>query len=196
MSYGIENKPHLGGWWIGGDPNAIDPAFWKSLIDDYALKSIIDVGCGEGHAMQFFHDYGMLVEGVDGGENALNNNPLKDLTVLHDYCDGGYKPDFIYDACWCCEFVEHVEEKYIPNFIETFIQCKLIFMTHAVPGQEGYHHVNCQNDQYWQTIMEANGFEYDQTSSLQLRQKASAEHIKKSLMVFINNRYSRTGIFI
>jgi hypothetical protein len=57
-------------------------------------------------------------------------------------------------------------------------------MTHAVIGQDGYHHVNCQNSDYWVDKITDIGFEYNKNLSLHLRSITNKMHVKNTLLVF------------
>lgn len=188
--YGIESKPHLGGYIVGltdhGDPNSYATEVWDWMIENN-IKSVIDVGCGEGHSTKYFSDRGVKCLGVEGGLNAYNNSVIKDKIVLHDYTENAFVTDNDYDAIWCCEFVEHVDEKYIDNFLSTFKMAKKIFMTHAVPGQEGYHHVNCQTSSYWIKKIENIGYKYNNDMSIYLRSITDRMHVKNTLLLFEKN---------
>ena len=128
------------------------------------MKSVIDVGCGEGHAARHFADQGCDVIGIDGVWQLSQNWQF----YMHDYTRGpwptkvrGNRMEGATDLVWSCEFVEHIEERYVPNFLETFLMAPLVLMTHAAPGQQGHHHVNCQLPDYWQGAMAASGYELD-----------------------------------
>lgn len=181
--YGKEKKGHLGGYIPNGDPNTYSHEVWDWMIQN-GIKSVIDVGCGEGHSTKYFLDKGIEVIGIEGGENAYNNSPVKEKLILHDYTEGPYVLDKKYDAVWSCEFVEHVEEKYLDNFLSTFACADKIFMTHAVPGQDGYHHVNCQTAEYWVQKLKNIGFEYNDEVSKMLRNLTNKMHVTNSLLVF------------
>lgn len=183
--FGNEDQPYLGGYIIGGDESTFCTETWDWMINN-GIKSIIDVGCGEGHSTKYFYDRGCEVLGIEGGKNAICNSPVKDRIVLHDYTQGYYIPDKIYDAIWCCEFVEHVEEKYVDHFLITFDYGYKIFLTHAIPGQGGYHHVNEQNSDYWISKITDRGFWFNEDLSLFLRDITQAKWIK-SLLVFEKN---------
>jgi len=184
MAYGIEKESHLGGYIVGltnhGDPNSYATEIWDWMIEN-GIKSVIDVGCGEGHSTKYFLDRGIQAIGIEGGENAINNSPVKDNLILHDYTKGSYALNKKYDAVWSCEFVEHVEEKYIENFLLTFDCARNIFLTHAIPEQEGYHHVNCQPAEYWIEKLEKRGFKHDNDKSLIIRKLSNKMHIKTLL---------------
>jgi len=53
-------------------------------------------------------------------------------------------------------------------------QCKNVIMTHAVVGQTGYHHVNCQNAPYWIAKMAEYGL------------KNTTEVLKSCYIIIIN----------
>jgi SAM-dependent methyltransferase len=148
---------HLGGYIVGGDPATWYPDLWRWLVDSLGVRSTLDVGCGEGHAVEFFRDLGCDVLGVEG---ILQDSPL---IVQHDYATGPYAPPRLFDLVWSCEFVEHVEEGYVDNFLVTFRAARqFLLMTHAAPGQGGYHHVNEQDEEYWIDRVEGAGFRFDE----------------------------------
>ena len=148
-------RDHLGGYVEGGDPATYFPDLWSWLVERIGITSMIDVGCGEGHAMRYFRSLGCTVWGVDGIEQ---RDP--DI-VCHDYTDGPWTPETEVDLVWSCEFVEHVAEAYLPNFLRTFAAAPLVLITHAEPGQGGYHHVNCRTSDYWLGAMASIGYELD-----------------------------------
>lgn len=167
---------HLGGYVVGGDDATWYPDLWRWLVEKQHVRSVIDIGCGEGHALKFFRELGCRVLGIDG---IRQDDPA---ICHHDFTLGpwgqtiGSSDDpwgVPADLIWCCEFVEHVEERYVPNFLAAFKTAKLVLMTHAEPGQDGYHHVNCQPSAYWIGAMAAISYELDQTLTMQTRALAS-----------------------
>ena len=166
---------HLGGYYTTIDLPSQCPKMWKHIVDTFNIKSVLDVGCGMGYAMQEFMKYCDEVVGIDGSPYALENSPVKENIFSHDYTVGELETDDRYDLCWCCEFVEHVGEEYVDNFLSTFAFCKYVAMTHAVPGQGGHHHVNCQPKEYWIENMSRYGFEYDDEFTNELKEIAKTE---------------------
>jgi hypothetical protein len=59
------------------------------------------------------------------------------------------------DVVWSCEVAEHIVEPKVDNYIDTLCNGRIVAMTHAVPGQPGHHHVNCQPSEYWIEKMRA-----------------------------------------
>ena len=178
--YGVEQKPHLGGYLVGGDNETYCKEVWDWMYK-YGIRSVIDVGCGEAHSTKYLYDLGMDVIGIEGGEKAYHNSALKEKVILHDYTIDSFIPNKKYDAIWCCEFVEHVEEKYISNFLITFSYAKYIIMTHAIPNQKGYHHVNCQDEQYRINKLESINYRYNKNITEILRKISKTVHSKRIL---------------
>lgn len=147
---------HLGGYTRGGNPATWYPELWTWLVRRLVIRSVLDVGCGEGQSTRFFQSLGCHVLGVEGLPQ------VSPLIVTHDYQTGPYRPSEPFDLVWSCEFVEHVEERHASNFLETFCAARqFLLVTHAVPGQGGHHHVNERHASYWIERIEALGFRYD-----------------------------------
>lgn len=179
---------HLGGCYIKEmDIGTWAPQVWDVLIETYKPKNLIDVGCGAGHSTKYFISKGVDSIGVEGYLPAVEYSELGEKIITHDYTKGEYVPSEKFDLAWCCEFVEHVEEKFCNNFMKTFTQCSIVAMTHAVPGQQGYHHVNCKPASYWIQKFKNIGFTYNKDFSLQLRTllpPTNGVYVKNTLMIF------------
>ena len=189
MSQFVE-EGHLGGYVPGGDEATYYPELWKWIVNYFLLdskeKTILDVGCGDGVALEYFNAIGAKCVGVEGVEQ---NN---DLICTHDYTKG--RLDYhitpqsgVFDLIWCCEFVEHVEEQYVPNIMDTFSFAKTVLMTHAEPGQDGFHHVNLQPAYYWVAKLKEIGYNLDPETTLITRDLARYNHSPW-------NHYARSGL--
>ena len=151
---------HVGGCNIYGDPACECPKMWRYLCNLFHVRKVVDIGCGFGYHTKYFKEtMGLDAIGIEGSEKVVDISLLPNDIIFHDYTCGPYILDSIYDLCWCIEFVEHVEERYIDNFLRTFEKCKILAMTHGLPGQAGYHHVNCQTADYWVDKLSSIGFE-------------------------------------
>ena len=176
----FHHQGHLGGYTIGEpDPASWYPEMWKWLINELDIRTMIDLGCGEGYTTEFFHNLGVRSVGVEGCEV---NNPL---VKQHDFTEGPYETwrwTRRFDLVWCCEVVEHIEEEFLPNLMETIQGAKYVAMTHAFPGQGGHHHVNCQTGLYWLAQFYRYGYELDERTE-KARELASG-HFARSGMLF------------
>ncbi len=159
-----ELPEHLGGHM---NRNWTDKGSLKYFINDLDIKSMIDIGCGIGEQTILAHTMGLYAVGVDGDYTI--KRPKEPVFINHDYSKaslgGAYMKHVpecgFFDLGWSIEFLEHVDEKHIPNFMETFKLCKFMVVTHAYPGQGGHHHVNEQEKEYWIDIFNKNNFRYD-----------------------------------
>lgn len=176
------NKPHLGGNFIEVNPSTYCPAVWSHIIKKYNIKSVMDVGSGRGHAAKWFASQGLQTTAVDGLEDNIINAVYP--SILCDLTEGSYTTAV--DLVNCIEVVEHIEEKYLNNLLDTICSGRYLFMTHGLPGQEGHHHVNCQPTDYWLTHLRNRGFIELKSDSVDLRKIASstkAHHIKDTGML-------------
>jgi SAM-dependent methyltransferase len=168
-----------------GDPATWSPSLWLWAASALNIKSVLDIGCGEGHCAAFFKRYGCDVLGVDGSRLALRDSKIPKQHIRHDFTDGSYVADRQFDMIWCSEFVEHVEEKYSDNFLQTFTYAsRFIIMTFAEPGQVGWHHVNCQPQEYWELKLWNIGYRLDNQRTGFARQAAAGGHFQRSGLVF------------
>ena len=177
---------HLGGFVQGGDPDTFDPVVWQDLINNFKPCNLIDVGCGEGHAIKWFVDNGVDAIGVEGSYKALEKSPVKDRIIIHDYTKGPFKIGSEFDLAWSCEFVEHVEARFTNNYMATFSCAPVVAMTYSEPqwSSGGHHHVNCQPQSYWNEKFEAMGYMLMEECSMYLRSIATARWVKPTVSVF------------
>lgn len=179
---------------LGGHANVTwhDEGSIDFFIKNFNIKSMIDIGCGPGMQTEIAHKKGLYSVGIDGDYTIKRNDDCK--FQIHDYSVSPLGADNIkylpksgfFDLGWSIEFLEHVEEKYIPNFMETFKLCKFVVVTHAYPGQGGHHHVNEQEKEYWIDIFNKNGFNYDFKLTNKIK-SVSTMHKK-----IRENRYTKT----
>ena len=160
------------------------------LIRELGIQSVVDIGCGPGGMVDLFNRKGLDVIGLDGDFTVQRSPSVAEKVVIHDFVKGPYQLDKTYDLAWTVEFVEHVEEKYMQNFIDVMKQCKYVIMTHALPGQPGHHHVNCQHAGYWLNVMEKNGFEPMPYTLSQIRAVSTMRerYIREQSLFFKNGR--------
>jgi SAM-dependent methyltransferase len=165
------SDPALGGNVIGGDSRTFHPMLWDFLVERFEVTSMLDVGCGEGHCVRYFRQRGVRAVGFDG----LLQNVERAVAPIkaHDLRSGPFLEAV--DLVHCCEVVEHVEERFLPHLLSTLANGRVIAMTHAVPGQGGHHHVNCQPADYWIEHVEAMGYQYLPDASAEGRARIIAD---------------------
>tara|TARA_Y100000590_G_scaffold143050_1_gene164204 strand:- start:12707 stop:13423 length:717 start_codon:yes stop_codon:yes gene_type:complete len=181
---------HLGGHI---NKNNIEEGSLLFLQNKFEISSMIDIGCGPGDMEEVCNKLNISFFGLEGDEKCKKNN----IQII-DFTKEKYESDKIYDLGYSTEFLEHVEEKYIENYINAFINCKYILITAAPPKWPGHHHVNCKNHEYWIKIFNKNGFILDPYLTLKVRENSTMncnrpnkkKFIKHRALFFINNKYN------
>ena len=158
-----------------------DAAVLQLLRGRFEVRTLLDVGCGPGGMAAVARAQGVRWIGIDGDPAVCERPPYPlrwDLTI------GPYTAARV-DLVWCVEVVEHVEAAYLFNLLTTFRCGRVLFMTHAVPGQEGHHHVNCQPSTYWIEALERDGWRFDDDATLAARQAATDLYTRATGLVFV-----------
>jgi len=176
---------HLGGNIVEGDPYTHAPSVWDYLLKRFAVESVLDLGAGRAYSSSYFHRAGAKVIAVDGmRENCANSlfpSIQIDLTKTSVYC----KVDLVH----CQEVVEHIEERYLENLLNSLTCGKFIVMTNALPGQGGYHHVNEQPTEYWVKHLKRYNCDLlieDSTRIRQLAKLDGAKYLAETGIVLVN----------
>ena len=147
-------------------------------------QSFLDIGCGTGRMVRLAADQGLTAMGIDG-DGTVDRKGAQ--CRIHDFNTGPINMAYRYDLGYCVEFLEHVEEKFIPNFMPAFLSCKYVIVTYAPPGTPGPHHVNCQVEQYWIDTFTGYGFDYSWPQTHQLRVFSTMNIDRPILKRYIKN---------
>jgi SAM-dependent methyltransferase len=178
-------KRHLGG--NSDKDSTYYPKLYDYCILNYDIKTMIDIGCGRGRTARYFYDKGIIVTAVDGLEyNTSQMNDIQVTKIVHDFSIGGLEIKNHFDFGWCCEVLEHIDEKYVDNILILFRNCKRIGITHALPGQRGYHHVNCKPPEYWIDKIRKIDFTFNEKET-SITKSLSHGFYQKTGMIFDNN---------
>lgn len=176
----VELPEHLGGH---ASITNMDRGVFDAIVAEHRPESFLDIGCGPGGMVALAGRHGLRARGIDG-DWTLDFAGLD--VVLHDFTTGPPALDAEYDFGWCVEFLEHVEERFLDNVRPAFQACRRLWVTHAMPGQRGWHHVNCRSAQYWSRIFRAWGFTWNERQNMRLRMRST-----------MHGKYSRrTGVLI
>lgn len=185
-----EVPEHLGGHLY---KTHVDKGAFDFMNQRYTVRSFLDVGCGPGGMVNLALQERMNAIGVDGDPTLLK---FKTPMFLHDFTKGptSYFTDRVYDLGWSVEFVEHVEEQYLDNFMQLFQDhCKIVVMTHALPGAPGVHHVNCQTEDYWIQKFAERGLVYSEADTKIIRSRSTMvkDFMRNTGKVFFNTKYKK-----
>lgn len=175
-------EKHLGGHKgrTHTDPGLLD-FFWQQ----YDCRSMIDLGCGPGGQVELALEKGWQAHGVDG-DYTLNRSFKCEII---DFAKQTLTVGQEYDLAWCVEFLEHVEEQYIPNYMPALMSARFCVITHALPGEPGHHHVNCQTNQYWIDKFAEYGLSYNQelTDAIRANSTMQRDFIRRRGLAFERN---------
>jgi len=179
------NNAHLGGNISEGDPFTYCPSVWNYVINRFGIKSVLDLGSGLGYSSQYFHCQGLTTIAVDGLIENVKNSIYP--TIFHDIIKGPIicKVDLVH----CHEVVEHIDAAYLDNLLNSLLCGKYILITHALPGQGGYHHVNEQPPEYWIDHMARKNCHLLTVDSERIRQLAGKDgsvFMERTGMIFSN----------
>jgi len=182
---------------LGGHINKthLDQGSLAFMQKNLNVKSMLDIGCGPGGMVKLANDLGISAHGIDGDFIVDRSDIDPNCITIHDYTTGPSNLDLKVDLIWSVEFVEHVEEQYQDNYMKDFQKGNFVIMTFAPPGAPGYHHVNCQTDEYWKSIFSNYGFQYDanmtrhirEVTTLNVKKKKKKENTKVSRKAFVKN---------
>jgi len=182
------DNPHVGGNLLEGDPWTFCPGVWNYVIDRFAIKSVLDLGCGLGYSSRYFSRQNLDVVAVDGMLDNVQNCIYP--ATLCDLTQGCVTARV--DLVHCQEVVEHIEEQYLDNLLSSLTCGKFILMTNALPGQGGYHHVNEQPTEYWIEHLKRYNCELMPEDTARIRKIAQAEGahwMSQTGSIYINRNF-------
>jgi hypothetical protein len=176
-------REHLGGNIVEGDPFTFCPKTWAYVVERFAISSVMDLGSGGGYAADYFYCRGLKTVAVDGLYENVRASSYP--AICHDLTRGPVITSV--DLVHCQEVVEHIDESYLGSLLSSLACGRVILMTHALPGQGGYHHVNEQPESYWVECLEDKGYNLLVEDTARVRRIAEEEgavYMQRSGLVF------------
>ncbi len=143
---------------------------------------VYDLGCGPGFYAQFLRERGMCVWAIDSGDN-------EDISIFTDID----KQDILTfnsgerQVVLCLEVGEHVPKENESQLLDVICRhaTDMIILSWAIPGQQGFGHVNNQPNDYIIKQMKERGWRIDIEQSNHLRKHCSgATWFENTIMVF------------
>jgi len=124
------------------------------IIENFAPKSVLDVGCGTGEFLYVFTQFGVNdIIGVDGewvpkSMLKIPENNFKAID-LNKHFDLSRKFDLVISL----EVAEHLRPESAKGFVNSLIKhSDIILFSAAIPYQGGVNHFNEQWPEYWAKI--------------------------------------------
>lgn len=173
---GIWVEPHN---YVHDEPLIAELA--KVLIE-FNVKSLLDIGCGDGYNIKEFAKQGITTLGIDGYTVEKREGML---FIAHDLSTPLITNKF--DAVSSFEVGEHIPEEFEDVFFYNLIQAdpKILIVSWAKPGQHGKGHVNCKPYEYVAKRLNLFGYYINPSMSKRLRDVAKRHWHKSNLMFLI-----------
>jgi cyclopropane fatty-acyl-phospholipid synthase-like methyltransferase len=168
----------------------------RYFITRHRVTSFLDIGCGPGGMVDLAAGLGLQTLGVDGDFTLpqfaeTRRDTLRGNYLLHDFTVGPLPTTIVeqpVDLVWSVEFLEHIEEQYLPAVMQVFRRGRRILVTAAPPGAPGHHHVNCQSAEYWIELFRSYGLFIDDAATEIVRRESTMirNFIRETGLVFVN----------
>lgn len=158
----VELPDHLGGH---QNVTNVDTQILPYLVSKYGIKTMVDIGCGPGGMKSIAEVLNISWTGVDGDFTLKN----KEKIIIHDFSVAKLNLNRHFDLAWSSEFLEHVDEKYVDNYMPLFASARIVVATAALPGTPGHHHVNCRDLNYWIKVFDRYDMTYDEQETKHLK---------------------------
>ena len=169
---------------LGGHCNVthIDEGALDYLLENFNIETAYDLGCGPGGMVETMIKRGISCLGIDGDYSITRSVPCE----IIDFTKNGLMPPRA-SLCWSVEFLEHVEEKFMENYLPVLMSCNLLMLT-ASPSEKGHHHVNVHNCDWWISKISSYGFRFldKETQELRARSTMKRDFVRTTGMVFTN----------
>ena len=171
------------------DAHICDEPLCAAIIKMYKdVKTAVDIGCGNGKYTRNLIAAGIPCKGYDG--SPLTPEITDGLCEVMDFSIPSDIGQF--DLVLCLEVGEHIPKQYEQVFIDNICRAadKHVCLSWALEKQDGWGHINCQNNDYVISEMRKRGFTYKPVETQILRDSTGLnEYIwwfKNTVMIFKN----------
>lgn len=147
-------------------------AFARLVVDQLHPRSVVDVGCGHGLALEGFArvDSTLRLRGFDDSDAALTRARRRGLSVDHLDIVRMSRGDAAavarevasFDLAVCLEVAEHLPSWHSGKLLTIVTAADHLIFSAAHPLQGGRLHVNEQPAEYWIRRLGQRGFELSQ----------------------------------
>lgn len=158
------------------------------LVELFGAKSMVEVGCGNGHWTQAGIDAGISdYTVVDGPWN--NRDHL--LVDRANFVEARLEVPLVlprrYDLAVCLEVAEHVRGDSAPTVVESLCNASdVVIFGAAIPLQGGYGHINEQWPSWWRPHFEALGYRpYDLVRPKHWNDRAIHYWYRQNMFVYV-----------
>lgn len=154
-----------------------DAAYWypcfrkiaEQIVDSYAPKTFLDVGCAFGYLVAALRDLGVEAYGIDVSNYAISQ-VREDIKPYCAACEiqSGRLPDSFpkrFDAVSIIEVIEHIDEESTQDVIKQLCALSdLVLFSSSPDAVDEPTHFNVQQPEYWAKRFSYYGFYRNTTS--------------------------------
>lgn len=183
-----EDTIHKHGYWYNKDSvhHVFDAPLCSAIISLYeGVETAVDIGCGDGSYVKTMNRQGMNCVGYDGNPNT--NELTEGLCQVLDFAEPVDIGTF--ELVISLEVGEHIPKEYEQIFLDNVANAsrRYIVLSWALPGQPGWGHFNCQDNDYIINELKSRNFWYNVKDSLYLRKKSEMWWFSDTILVFAKN---------
>ena len=131
------------------------------VLSFFPVKSVVDVGCGEGNWLRAFLENGVpQVLGIDGDYVDRSRLMIPQERFLSRDLTKAIPADVgRFDLAVSLEVAEHLSSDCAGQFVASLAALSdMVLFSAAIPGQGGTHHVNEQWPSYWKELFQERGY--------------------------------------
>jgi SAM-dependent methyltransferase len=152
------------------------------MITRFKPKTVLDVGCGTGKAIDYLLSRGIDAVGIEGSGLAISK-ATSPQRITQANLNKPVSLNRRFDAVFSYEVVEHIHPDNLDALLSTFAKhSDLVIISHAQPGQGGEGHFNEQPDEYWIEQFERINYEIDWPSTREF--KSCGDMYAANMLVF------------
>jgi len=130
------------------------------VLELLPVRSVLDVGCGDGSWLRVFQKLGVDdILGIDGEYVTADLLQIPQDRFRAVDLAKPFDVGRVFDLAISLEVAEHLPAESASPFVESLTrQAPLVLFSAAIPKQGGNHHLNEQWPDYWARLFQGHGF--------------------------------------
>lgn len=177
---------------LGGHVNQtnLEVGTLQFLVKTFDIKTLIDVGCSNGGMIKIGKSFKLDAYGIEGDKKIVEKSENKDKIIIHDFISNTVPklPMETFDLGYSTEVLEHIDEEHVDKVLNILSKCRYVLYTAAPPKWPGFHHVNCQEHEYWLKKFNQIGFILDPKITKMCRDLSSMNITSGKRKQFVKHR--------
>jgi hypothetical protein len=155
----------------------------RRIIQENNIKTLIDLGCGNGFYAKNLKENVEQTECYDG--NPFTPQITNELCETMDF-SVPFNLNKTFDCVMSLEVGEHIPIEFEQIFLDNLVKHSnsFILLSWAIPNQPGDGHINCRSNEYIIQEMNKRGFLFNLNESQKIREKNVIWWFKNTFMFF------------